>query len=546
MPWVRPLRRALCLFNGKPIPLVITRAVPCGATTVGHRVHAPASFAVTGFADYKKKLRKARVIVDWAERRARIEKRANQLAAKEGLEIKPDPALLDELAGLVEWPEVQIGAVDTDFMTLPTEVLTTAMRHHQKYLSLQTPEGALAPRFVMVADLKPTDRGRRVVAGNERVLRARLADAKFFWDQDRKRSLESRVPALSGMVYHARLGTEKDKTERVRQLAKQIARYIPGADFAMVERAAGLSKADLTTEMVSEFPELQGVMGRYYALNDGEERQVADALADYYPPHGPNDRCPTQPVGVAISLASKIDTLVGFFTIGEGPTGSKDRYALRRAALGVIRLILENGLRLSLVEQFRFSRALFPPIEGAINPSPAIASLLDFFADRLKVHFRDHGLRHDLISAVFALREDDLVRLVRRATALRGFLETEDGENLLTAHRRLNNIVRIEEKKDGRMYEGADMRDERLVEPAEKNLLEHHKRVRELVLDANDHERFEDACKAFATLRAPVDAFFEQVRVNVDDQQLRENRLRLLDLVRTWFLYVADFSQIEG
>ncbi len=542
--WVRPLRHVLCLFDGKPLALDIAEA-PSDATTVGHRVHAPEPFTVTGFADYKKKLRKARVILEFEKRRALIESRAHGLAEKEELEIKPDPALLDELAGLVEWPEVLIGSMDADFMTLPPEVLTTAMRHHQKYLSLQTPAGELAPRFIIVADGKPKDRGRRVVAGNERVLRARLADARFFWDTDRKQSLAARAPWLKEIVFHAKLGTLDEKIDRVQALAAEIAGHIAGADRDRARSAARLCKADLTTEMVGEFPELQGVVGRYYALADGEHAEVAEAIAEHHAPRGPDDRCPSAPLSIALALADKIDTLVGLFALGEKPTGSKDPYALRRAALGVIRLIIENDVRVRLAGLLRFSHSLFPARGGGAETEAVVATLLDFFADRLKVHLRAQGVRHDLIAAVFARGEDDLVLLLRRVEALKRFLDTDDGANLLTAYQRAANIVRIEERKDDTRYDSGAVR----VHFRQSEEGELYDRLIEIGRASATRSGEEDtlaAVMSLSTLRGPVDRFFDQVTVNTDDPAVRENRLRLLARVRETIGAVADFSEIEG
>ena len=543
MRWVRPLRSVLAIFDGRALQGGV-RGLPFRKSTLGHRVHAPGPITVNNFAEYKKRLR-PRVILDWAERRARIEKKAAELAAKEGLEIKPDPALLDELAGLVEWPEVLIGAMDADFMTLPPEVLTTAMRRHQKYLSLQTPAGELAPRFVLVADVKPKDRGRRIVAGNERVLRARLADAKFFWDTDRKQSLAARAPRLKNIVFHAKLGTLDEKIDRVQALAVEIAGHMAGADKDRVRSAARLCKADLTTEMVGEFPELQGVMGRYYALAEGEHAEVAEAIADHHAPRGPDDRCPTAPVSIALALADKIDTLVGLFALGEKPTGSKDPYALRRAALGFIRLIVENRVRLSLGALLRSSRAFFPVFEGGTAADAATAELLDFFADRLKAHLRGQGVRHDLIDAVFARGEDDLVLLLRRVEALKRFLDSDDGANLLTAYQRAANIVRIEERKDKTTYDSGAVRS--YFRQSEEGEL--YDRLVEIERTRATRLADEDSLAAvmsLSTLRGPVDRFFDQVTVNTDEPQVRENRLRLLARVRETMGAVADFSRIEG
>ncbi len=377
------------------------------------------------------------VIVDPAERRHVIGKHAERLGRTESLSVRRDEALMDEVVGLVEWPVVLMGRIDPAFMDLPPEVLTTAMRTHQKYFALQDSEGKLAPRFLVVANMETRDHGATIVAGNERVLRARLADAQFFWDQDRKLGLDARLPALKSIVFHAKLGSLADKMERVEKLALEIARELPGTDKAQVSRAARLAKADLTTGMVGEFPELQGIMGRYYALNQGEPAAVAEAIAEHYAPLGPSERCPSAPVSVALALADKIDTLVGFWSIGEKPTGSRDPYALRRAALGVIRLVVENGLRIPfhrLMELASFNyNELQPGMLMGFDP----ADLLEFFADRLKVALKEKGVRNDLIAAVFALKrenglgEDDFVRLLTRVDALAKFLGSEDGVNLL-------------------------------------------------------------------------------------------------------------------
>ena len=440
-----------------------------------------------------------------------------------------------------------IGTIDAAFMEVPGEVLTTAMRTHQKYFSLENPDGSLASRFVVVANLDTRDGGARIVAGNERVLRARLSDAKFFWDQDRKTRLEERVPELDKIVFHARLGTLGEKITRVQTLAAELSELIPGCDRDLARSAALLCKADLVTEMVSEFPELQGVMGRYYALGEGEKPEVAAAIAEHYSPQGPGDTCPTAPVSIAVALADKIDTLVGFFAIGETPTGSRDPFALRRAALGVIRLVLENGLRLKLRQVFALAwhDSLDNSADGAERET-AIRSLLDFFADRLKVHLREQGVRHDLVNAVFALGdEDDLVRLLARVEALKGFLASEDGANLLTAYKRATNIVQIEEKKDGTRYDGA-VREELLAQDEEKALnagLIAGTAVSNALVEKED---FDGAMAEMAKLRRPVDAFFDDVTVNCDDSDMRINRLRILSQIRATMKKVADFTLIEG
>ena len=543
--WVRPLASALCRFNGKVLPLDLD-GVPVGDTTRGHRFLSPTAFTVTGFADYRQKLRDARVILRAEDRAKAISLALYELAAKADLTIKDDPALLEEVTGLVEWPVVLIGTIDPAFLDLPPEVLTTSMRAHQKYFACLDRGGRLAPRFLLVSNMTADDGGKAIVAGNERVLRARLSDARFFWEQDRKVKLAARVPKLAQRVFHAKLGSVLDKVGRMTRLAETLIPYIPGADPRQVARAAELAKADLSTGMVGEFPELQGVMGRYYALNDGEPPAVTDAIAQHYSPLGPNDRCPSAPVSVAVALADKIDTLVGFFSIDEKPTGSKDPYALRRAALGVIRLIIENKLRVPLARVF--GRAFIIHGEGGKgarggDPTP---ELLTFFADRLKVHLREQGVRHDLIAAVFALgNEDDLVRLLARVAALDGFLKTEDGANLLVAYRRAANIARIEEKKDGRAY--AEPPDPKLLaEPAEVALAGALEQAGTRAAAALKREAFTDAMAALAVLRLPVDEFFARVTVNCDNRDLRANRLRLLARIRDTLNQVADFSQIEG
>ena len=540
--WVRPLHDVLCLFDGAVVPVSFADLTAADRTR-GHRFHAPDVVTVKDFDDYRAKLTTARVMLDAAERRARIKADADALAAAEKLTLTRDDALLDEVAGLVEWPVTLMGRIDADFMSLPPEVLVTSMRAHQKYLSLNDANGKLAPRFMVVANLEAEDGGAEIVAGNERVLRARLADARFFWDQDRKRRLEERVPALRDVVFHARLGTLAAKVDRMEALAGELADRVPGADRDRCRAAALLAKADLSTEMVGEFPELQGIMGRYYARHDGEHDAVAEAIAEHYSPLGPSDRCPTAPTSVAVALADKIDTLVGFFAIDEKPTGSKDPFALRRAALGVSRLILENNLRLPLLAVFRAAGRLYGETAAGLDAD----GLLAFFADRLKVHLRERGVRHDLISAVFALPEqDDLVRLMARVDALNDFIRSDDGINLLTAHRRAANILRIEAKKDGRDFDADSVDDNAFEQPEENRLFDHLGAVRDRVNDSLRSENFQDAFTAFASLRPDVDAFFDEVTVNASSPDLRENRLKLLSMVDVQFSRLADFSQIEG
>ncbi len=554
MRWVRSLERILCLFGGKTLEIETRNAVPCGAVTSGHRFLAPESFEVTGFDDYAAKLRTAKVVLDREERKAIVKDGAEKIAKDAGLVLRDDPGLLEEVAGLVEWPVVLSGRIDDAFMDVPDEVLITSMRAHQKYFSLLNADGSLAPRFVVVANTEAKDGGKAVVAGNERVLRARLSDAKFFWDQDRKQPLESRIQALADSVFHAKLGSMAQKVERLTALAGDLAEFIPDCPADKAMRAARLAKADLSTGMVSEFPELQGVMGRYYLLGEGMDADVADAVAQHYSPAGPNDMCPTAPVSVSVALADKLDTLVGFFAVGEKPTGSRDPYALRRAALGIIRIVLENGLRLPLREVLLKAywgyNETVPDFEkkldGGHKPKILEKELLEFFADRLKVHLRERGVRHDHVAAVFALGgEDDLVRLLARVDALSGFLATDDGANLLAAYRRASNIVAIEEKKDGKAYAGepdASLHDQ----DEERALAAGLGACGERFNGAIEAEDYVAAMKAMAPLREPVDRFFDKVTVNADDAGVRANRLQLLAQFRSTLGKIADFSLIES
>ncbi len=542
--WVRPLHSVLCIFNGRVVAGSIgadADEIQFGDTTVGHRFMAPARFAVTGFADYAAKLKAAKVLLDPAERRAKIAADATAAATKLGVKLRDDPGLLDEVTGLVEWPVVYAGAIDEKFMDVPAEVLVTSMRAHQKYFATLGADGSLARHFVVVANMETTDGGKMVVAGNERVLRARLSDAKFFWDQDRKIRLEARLPALAQRVFHAKLGTMAEKVARLEALAEVIAPSV-GASMADAVRAAKLAKADLSSGMVGEFPELQGVMGRYYARHDGESETVAAAIRAHYQPLGPGDECPSAPVSVTVALAEKIDTLAGFWKIDEKPTGSKDPFALRRAALGVIRLIVENGLRVKLLPVF--AKAL--SFHGSDKEAALAGDLLGFFADRLKVTLKEKGVRHDLIDAVFALgNEDDLVRLLARVDALAAFLKTDDGANLQAAAKRASNILAIETKKDGHSFDEMPD-DKRLDQAEEKALAGRLSDVEKAAGAALAKEDFAAAMVALASLRAPVDAFFDKVTVNADDRELRANRLRLLSLIRRTLAQVADFARIEG
>ncbi len=549
--WVRPLHSILAAFDGAALRGALDlggETVRFGSRTWGHRFLHPGYMAATDFEEYAAGLRSpGHVILDPTERRRIIADGLARAAKKAGLTVRDDPALLDEVTGLVEWPVVLMGGIDAQFMELPPEVLTTAMRSHQRYFALLDKDGELAPHFALVANMETKDGGKQIIAGNERVLRARLADARFFWDQDRKETLSSRTTQLADITFHAKLGTLDAKVDRVEALAVEIARHIEGAGRDRVARAARLAKADLVTGMVGEFPELQGIMGRYYALADGEHEEVADAIRDHYAPQGPNDICPSAPVSVAVALADRIDTLAGFWAIDEKPTGSKDPYALRRAALGVIRLIIENGLRVSLLPIFRAAvDGIGAAVPGGVGKAAVCDDLLAFFADRLKVHLRDRGVRHDLIAAVFGLGgEDDLVRLLARVDALQEFVASEDGANLLTAFRRAANILRIEEKKDGVSYDQAP--DTAAYVQDEESALGMALDTAAKAVDAAvAGEEFTAAMTALAALRSPVDAFFDEVTVNADDSALRANRLRLLSRIRATMSLLADFSQIEG
>ncbi len=545
MRWVRPLHSILCVFDGTTVPFRFGHLTAANMTA-GHRFHQPHRIIVNTVSDYRLYLEAAKVIFDHKERERVIRERATELAAAEGLTLIEDEALLSEISGLVEWPVVHIGTIDDEFMAVPSEVLTAAMRGHQKYLALCAGDGDVAPRFVFVANLEAVDGGAAIVAGNERVLRARLADAKFFWDQDRGKSLRANVLDLQGVIFHADIGTLAEKVYRMEVMVPHVIKHIPGANQGDVGNAIRLCKADLLSEMVSEFPELQGIMGRYYALGDGEKPEVANAIAEHYSPQGPADACPMAPVSVAVALLDKVYTLVSMFAVGVRPTGSKDPFALRRTALGIVRLVLENQLRVPLRQLF----LNVPP--PAANPGikieeSLINEVLDFLADRLKVHLRQRNVRHDLISAVFSRTgEDDFVRLIALVEALQSFVASGDGENLLTAYRRAANILAIEQKKDKTTYAGSDVNPAEFVQDEERVLFDELTTVSAQVNDRLAADSFSDAFITFAGLRPTVDSFFENVTVNTDNVELRINRLRLMDMVRVPFHTVADFSLIEG
>lgn len=649
--WVRPIQRIVCVLDGKTVPFEID-GHESGNVTEGHRVHGRGPFTVTNAAEYEAALSgEGHVMLTRDARRAKIETEAKAVCEAAGLELVEDKGLLEEVVGLAEWPNVVLGEMDPAFLSLPPEVIQLSMRVHQKYFAVRDPKtGALAPNFVVVANIAAADGGTAIAKGNRKVLSARLDDGRFFWDNDKKTGLEAMVPKLGTIKFKDELGSIGDKVERVAALARELAPKV-GADADLAERAARLAKADLVSEMVYEFPELQGVMGRYYALEAGEPAAVADAIRDHYKPQGPSDAVPTDPVGIAVALADKLDTLVGFWAIDEKPTGSKDPFALRRAALGVVRIVLENGVRLNLdsfsefpaqslrkqwlvdkiIKNCRFPVSKGEPFEasegnlGHIDLRPnrivwpnkteyvfgsieeaarhfedlvnvlrvtepialvgaeflptstsedgaliytvslgelaeheeptevipgfdGVPSLLSFFADRLKQYLRDQGQRPDLIDAVFALGEDDLVLITRRVEALGAFLETEDGANLLAGYKRAANILKAEEKKDKRTFDG-DVDAALLEAPAEKALYQALVTGVEAAKAGLEAEDFAAAMSALASLRGPVDAFFEgegSVMVNADDAGVRENRLNLLNMMRAAIGSVADFGKIGG
>ncbi len=595
--WVRPLHAITATFGLETEePDVVKFAIDgieAGQTTFGHRFMAPAAINVRRFEDYEAKLLDAKVVLDPDRRKDSILTDAKQLAFAQGFELVEDQNLLDEVAGLVEWPVVLMGSFDKEFLSIPGEVIRATIRNNQKCFVVNDPKtGKLTNKFVLTANIEASDGGKVIVAGNERVIRARLSDAKFFYETDLKTRLEDRLPKFDQIVFHEKLGTQGERIKRIERLAGEIAailwkqrltffsgEFLNSDDFRdeqdyvrKVHRAARLAKADLLTEVVGEFPEVQGLMGKYYALAQGEDASVAAASEEHYKPQGPNDRVPTDPVSVVVALADKIDTLVGFWAIDEKPTGSKDPYALRRAALGVIRLLAENNIRLNLISVFDLHSKSIDETEMRIAEEKAKKSgglsliavghtrkswgghevrsnsvdLLSFLADRLKVQLRDQGARHDLVDAVFSLGgQDDLLLVVRRVEALGAFLDSDDGRNLLAGTKRASNILAIEEKRDKRSFDGAPS-------PAlyslaeEKALADAIDLVKVEAAVAVMNEDFATAMSAMAKLRPAVDAFFDKVKVNDDDPKVRENRLKLLNEIRSATRAVADFSKIEG
>jgi glycyl-tRNA synthetase beta chain len=551
--WVRPLHSILATFGPETedpdiVPFKVD-GIAAGNVTRGHRFLAPDTFTVRRLADYAAKLDKAKVVLDPDRRRSIIQTEAKQLAFAQGLELVEDEGLLVETAGLVEWPVVLMGAFDEAFLQIPEEVIRATIRNNQKCFVLRDAAHAkLVNKFLLVANLEAEDSGRTIVAGNERVIRARLSDARFFYQTDLKTKLEDRLPSFNNIIFHEKLGTQAERIDRIERLASELARFV-GADAKKAKRAAQLCKADLLTEMVGEFPELQGTMGKYYAQEQGEDEAVAHAIENHYRPKGPDDLVPSDPVSVAVALADKIDTLVGFWAVDEKPTGSKDPFALRRAALGIIRLVLDNKIRLHLIETTNLAAAGLIKAstrDAVVNRKQLPIDLLAFFADRLKVQLREQGARHDLVDAVFALEgQDDLLLIVRRVEALAQFLGSEDGKNLLAGYKRATNIIRIEEKKDNRHYTGAPQ-SKLYRQPEEKALANAIETAETEAGRAVKKEDFVAAMRAIAKLRQAVDAFFDKVTVNVDDKALRENRLKLLNQIREATGAVADFSKIEG
>ena len=556
--WVRPLQSILCILTteagAEVVPLTLD-GITAGNTTEGHRFMGKGRFSVTSFDDYAAKLKQNRVILDPAARADAIWAEATNQAFANGLEVVEDAGLLAEVAGLVEWPVVLMGAIDDAFLGLPPEVLQTSMKEHQKFFSVRNPGTGRIERFITVANIETRDHGATILAGNQKVLSARLSDARFFWDNDlrtvKTKGLEGMAAGLSSVTFHNKLGSQADRVARIEALAREIAPLV-GAKPDLAAEAARVAKADLQSEMVGEFPELQGLMGRYYATAAGHDDGVPEACEMHYKPLGPSDAVPTHPVSVAVALADKIDTLTGFWAIDEKPTGSKDPYALRRAALGVIRLVLGNGVRmgqLSLIQtamtDLSAQLQAAPDSENTTNLEIPL-TLLSFFHDRLKVYLKDQGIRHDVIDACLAMPgNDDLTLLVKRAEALAAFLKTDDGENLLQGFKRAANILSQAEEKDGVEYSyGADIK---FAETdAERALFAALDQAETAIAPAMKTEDFATAMSAMAALRAPIDAFFETVQVNTDNAVIRRNRLNLLSRIRTICLSVADLTRLDG
>jgi glycyl-tRNA synthetase beta chain len=593
--WIRPLHSIVATFGLETEePDVVKFAVDgiaAGQMTFGHRFMAPAPISVRRFEDYEAKLLHAKVVLDPERRKNAILTDAKQLAFAQGFELIEDQGLLDEVAGLVEWPVVAMGSFEQEFLSIPPEVIRATIRNNMKCFVVRDPAtGKLTNKFILTANIEASDGGKAIVGGNERVIRARLSDAKFFYQSDLKRKLEDRLPKFDGIVFHENLGTQGERIRRIERLAAEIAPLV-GADVEKAKRAAHLAKADLLTEVVGEFPELQGLMGRYYALAQGEDASVAAASEEHYKPQGPNDRVPSDPVSVAVALADKIDTLVGFWAIVEKPTGSKDPYALRRAALGIIRIVMELqvGLNLNEIVQSHLRRifdfkSTIEPAANAVRISAMVCDreyafqvkavsrpisdetrealrsefasshitsvandLIHFLANRLEIVLRDENARHDLVQSVIALEgRDNILTVVRRVETLGKFLDTDNGKNLLAGTKRASSIVNIEEKRDGKKYEGTPNTD--LMTPIEKNLWN---TIQQTIVEARhqvERDDFESAVETLSTLRTAVDSFFSKeagILVNHESPQVRENRLNLLNQIRAATRAVADFSKIQ-
>jgi glycyl-tRNA synthetase beta chain len=531
--WVRPLHRILCVFDGEVVPFEVDGIVS-GDATEGHRVMADGRvLRARTFAEYREALADNFVVLDASHRADRILADANAIVEARGLTLVEDPGLLAEVAGMVEWPVVLLGDMDERFLSLPSEVIRTTMRTHQRYFAVRAPDGELAPHFIAVANLETPDGGALIAKGNGRVLAARLDDARFFWEEDRKIRLEDRLPALDGVVFHAKLGTMRERAGRVEQLARAISPMV-GANLELAGLAGRLAKADLVTGMVGEFPELQGIMGGYYARAEHLDGEVASAIADHYRPQGPADAAPTAPVTMAVAVADKLDTITGFFAIGEKPTGSRDPFALRRAALGVLRILAENGLAVGY-------RGLID-LAASVTERP-VDGVADFFAERLKVSLRERGARPDILEAVFAIGDDVPARVIARLDALDAFLATSDGANLLAGCKRAINILAAEAKK-GPLPTAPAVRP--IDPPAEIALFDALESLAPRLEADLAAENFAAAMTALASLRAPVDRFFEDVMVNSEDLAERDNRLALLMRVRIAMARVADFALIQG
>ena len=604
--WVRPLHSILCILTDDAGEATVVDfdidGIKAGNTTQGHRFMGKGRFAVSGFEDYQAKLKRDIVILDPQERADHIWQDATNQAFAAGLEVVEDKGLLAEVSGLVEWPVVLMGEIGEEFLELPAEVLQTSMKEHQKFFSVKNPKTGRIERFVTVANIETADHGATILAGNQKVLSARLSDAKFFWQNDlreAKAGMQAWIDQLDNVTFERQLGTQAARISRIAALACEIAPKV-GADADLAEQAARVAKADLSSEMVYEFPELQGLMGRYYAEAAGLPAEVAAACEEHYSPLGPSDAVPEAPVSLTVALADKIDTLTGFWAINQRPTGSKDPFALRRAALGVIRIVLDNGLRVHLdrfidsqllrhkislnrrkasegeidtleevldqIGEFGVFGAAFRAVidkikdrDGAPDTSDGSllrtvgdlvpdlsADLLAFFHDRLKVYLRDQGLKHDVIDACLMLDGgDDLWLIATRAKALSEILATEDGENLVQGFKRANNILTQAEEKDGVEYSfGPDVKYAEV--PEEKDLFAALDAAEADIAKANKAEDFTAAMEAMAKLRAPIDAFFEAVQVNTDKDIVRRNRLNLLGKIRDICLQAADLTKLEG